>query len=611
MGVIMSSKMRVAFLMILSFLVLAPAMVSAQDAAPNLEIHKVNGKDHYIHTIVAGNTLYAVSRMYAIPIKDLLKANPSAADGYAIGDRIIIPLKDVKRKDFTQTVEVDGNYLIHKVEKKNTLYAISKEYDVDQKDIIAENPQVVEGLKEGMEIRIPVAKIKKTEEKQMYIPAQENIWQTHQVEPKETVYSLSKKYQVSIDSILSVNNGLVGGLRVGEPVNIPIFKIVETDTAFIPAPVFDSTSIKPAYKVALMLPFFLKENKVALETENITASDIFGMSAYALEFYEGFMVAIDSLKNEGLNLKLFVYDTENDTAVTAMILKKPELKSVDLIVGPMYYKNFVKAADFAKKNKINIVTPVKQSNKILLGNAYVSKVATSSPLLVKRFSEYCHSNWSKHNIILINHEGEEDDATIQTFLKSFKTSMLDSKDSTMQSVPNELIYGAKSFSNLKNNLNELKMNVIYIPSENQAFITSLISSLHEIKGDYKFTLVFNENVLNYDNLEVTHLHDLNVHALTSEFVDPEAKEVKEFKEQFYNRNKHLPSKFSYLGYDVGYFYLSLLNQFGVNFEVMFMGYNKEMLMMNFNYFKTGIESGYENHSVFLLKYEDYKLKKVF
>ena len=168
-------------------------MVSAQDAIPNLEIHKINGKEYYIHTIEAGNTLYAVSRMYAIPIKELLKANPAAADGYAIGDRILIPLKEVKRKDFTQTVEVDGNYLIHKVEKKNTLYAISKEYDVDQKDIIAENPQVVDGLKEGMEIKIPVAKIKKTEEKQLYTPAQENIWQTHTVEPKETVYSLSKK----------------------------------------------------------------------------------------------------------------------------------------------------------------------------------------------------------------------------------------------------------------------------------------------------------------------------------------------------------------------------------------------------------------------------------
>ncbi|MBR9832101.1 LysM peptidoglycan-binding domain-containing protein [bacterium] len=607
----MKIKMRLAFLLALVLLVMTPAMVSAQDATPNLEIHKINGKEYYIHTIEAGNTLYAVSRMYAIPIKELLKANPAAADGYAIGDRILIPLKEVKRKDFTQTVEVDGNYLIHKVEKKNTLYAISKEYDVDQKDIIAENPQVVDGLKEGMEIKIPVAKIKRTEEKQLYTPAQENIWQTHTVEPKETVYSLSKKYQVSIDSILAVNNGLVGGLRIGESVNIPLLKIVDTDTSFVPSPVFDSTSIKPAYKVALLLPFFLKENKEALEKENVTSADIFGMSGYALEFYEGFLIALDSLKKEGLNLKLFVFDTENDTAVTASILKKPEMKSLDLIVGPMYYKNFVKAADFAKKNQINIVSPVKQSNKILLGNSYVSKVATSSPLLVKRFADYCHSNWSKHNIILINHEGEEDDATIQTFLKSYKTSMLDSKDSTMQSVPNELIYGSKSFANLKNNLNELKMNVIYIPSENQAFITSLISSLHELKGDYRFTLVFNENVLNYDNLEIKHLHDLNVHALTSEFVDPEAQEVKVFKEQFFNRNKHLPSKFSYLGYDVGYFYLSLLNQFGVNYEVMFMGYNKEMLMMNFNFFKTGIESGYENHSVFLLKYEDYKLKKVF
>ncbi len=616
MGITMELRNRIVFVFFFGLLLGLPSMLNAQDGTPNLEIHKVNGKDYYIHTIEAGNTLYAVSRMYAIPIKDLLKANPSAANGYAIGDRIMIPLKEVKRKDFSQSVEVDGNYLIHKVEKKNTLYAISKEYDVDQKDIIAENPEIAtEGLKEGMEIRIPVAKIKKTEEKQLYQPAQESKWMTHAVQPKETVYSLSKQYEVAIDSILAVNNGLVGGLRIGEQINIPLLKkpsvTIKEDTQRVITAEFDSAAIKPTYQVALLLPFFIEQNEEALKLETVKANDLYAMSAYAIEFYEGVLVALDSLKKEGLSVQINVYDTGNDTAKTAEILKKPALKTADLIIGPLYYKNFVKVADFAKKHEIYIVSPVKQSNKILLGNAYVSKVATSSPLLVKRLAHFTFDNWKEQNVVLINHEGEEDDPSIQTFVKQYKELMLASEDSVMYAVPTELVYGDKSFSNLKNNLNELKQNIIYVPSENQAFITSLMNQLYDIREEYPITLVFGEGIQTYDNIEINYLHALNVHVLTSEFVDHENVGVIRFKKAFHQVNEHLPSKYSFLGHDVAYFYLSLLNEFGVNYDVMFLGYKKELLMLNFDYFKTGIESGYENHSVFLLKYEDYQLKKVF
>ena len=231
--------------------------------------------------------------------------------------------------------------------------------------------------------------------------------------------------------------------------------------------------------------------------------------------------------------------------------------------------------------------------------------------MVKKLADYSFDHWKKENIILINHQGEEDDASVQTFVKTYKDLMLASNDSMMYAVPTELIYGDKSFSNLKNNLNELKQNIIYIPSENQAFITSLMNQLYDIRDEYQVTLIFGDNIQTYDNIEINYLHDLNVHVLTSEYIDPSSVAVDDFKQKFYATNQHLPTKYSYLGHDVAYFYLSLMNEFGVNYDVMFLGYKKELLMLNFDYFKTGIESGYENHSVFLLKYEDYRLNKVF
>ena len=72
----------------------------------------------------------------------------------------------------------------------------------------------------------------------------------------------------------------------------------------------------------------------------------------------------------------------------------------------------------------------------------------------------------------------------------------------------------------------------------------------------------------------------------------------------------VPERFSYLGFDVAYYYLELLLQHGANFEVMFLGDQKELLGRQFEFFKTGIESGYENHSIYIVHYKDYTLQEI-
>ncbi|HHJ10590.1 MAG TPA: LysM peptidoglycan-binding domain-containing protein [Bacteroidetes bacterium] len=106
-------------------------------------------------------------------------------------------------------------YYIHVVKKGQTLYSISKVYNVPQKRISRENPILVTGLQEGMILKIP------------YAPEVENVNQSetrkcdtrhyiyHSFEEGETLYSLSKKYDVSVEDILKANPGI-------KPEDIPI-----------------------------------------------------------------------------------------------------------------------------------------------------------------------------------------------------------------------------------------------------------------------------------------------------------------------------------------------------------------------------------------------------
>ncbi|MFB1022509.1 MAG: LysM peptidoglycan-binding domain-containing protein, partial [Vicingaceae bacterium] len=131
-----------------------------EDKKEELIVHTIDGKEFYIHVVDTGNTLFAISRKYAIPRDEILKANPRLTNILTLGDRLMIPLNKITRRDLDEAPDIDGNFLIHEVQRNNTLYSIAKEYNVEINDIIVANPEIEDGLKKGTKIKIPVAKIK-------------------------------------------------------------------------------------------------------------------------------------------------------------------------------------------------------------------------------------------------------------------------------------------------------------------------------------------------------------------------------------------------------------------------------------------------------------------
>lgn len=594
-------------------LVFISALSIAQEKTEELEVHKINGKEYYIHTVEAGNTLYAISRKYAIPIEELKAANPTLSSELTIGDRLLIPLKEIVRKDVTEGLEIDGNFLVHEVQKRNTLYSLAKEYNVEINEIIAVNPEVEDGLKKGMKVKIPVNKIKSDESNTEYVvPAVTNPYVTHLVQAKETLYSLSKKYEVSIDSIKGVNNGLPEGLKVNQLINLPILKTYE-DTSSVELS-FDSTAVKQSYEVALLLPLYLDMLEETHDTTYKGSSDLykklFSKAQYGIEFYQGFKLAADSITKSGLNLNLKLIDTANDSAKVVEILSSKELDSVDLMVGPLYLNEFLLAADYAKANQINIVSPVKQSNKILLGNNYVSKVATSEPVRLKYLGQFMADSLKYENLFMVYPDHVKERKRVQLLQKYYNETVDKSNDSIRISFPKEIIWDASSFYEVKSKLQKNRRNTIVAPSDDEAFVTQFLSMLGGETEDYDIRVIGMDSWTRFESVEVEYLQTLKVHLVVSEFVDHNNPDVIAFEKKFADTYNLIPEKFSYLGYDVGMYYLKLLHEYGANFEVMFLGYQDQLLSRNFEFFKTGIESGYENHSVFLIHYKDYKLQKI-
>ena len=113
------------------------------------------------------------------------------------------------------------DYRKHKVEKSETVVSIAKHYKITPHDIYRLNPDSKNGIKEGTTLLIP------SEVKTTFAPQKEQPTKmantTHKVKPKETLYSLSKKYNVAVEDIKKANgNTLDGGLQTGQEIIIPV-----------------------------------------------------------------------------------------------------------------------------------------------------------------------------------------------------------------------------------------------------------------------------------------------------------------------------------------------------------------------------------------------------
>ena len=247
---------------------------------------------------------------------------------------------------------IDGvQYYIYTVEKSEGLFRISKKFDVSQNDIKEANPEMKGGLKLGQVLRIPVKQNTPNP-----LLNDSNII-VHVIAPKETLYGLSRQYGISMDELVKYNPELTKNMPIGGKLLIPVKKaassasvpvtqatakdmVVEMQqrqqvpTVIPPVPTVEEiqsshvmqidTIQQPAIRIAYLLPFMLD----AVELD--PSIDKF------VEFYEGALLAIYDAKNRGIRLEINTYDTEKNEIKIQAILAKPELKTMDLIIGPAY-----------------------------------------------------------------------------------------------------------------------------------------------------------------------------------------------------------------------------------------------------------------------------------
>lgn len=512
------------------------------------KIEKIEGVKYYIHTVEAGQTLYSIAKAYAVNSKDLIFENPELADGINPGQLIKILYKETKKQASPKSeVNSASPFIYHTVEKQQTLYAISKLYGITVDELNKANPELSEGLKIGQQLKIPQSNTK------VDLPSES--------------------------------------------------KAVESDKPFI-AEIKKAVN-QPQSKVlciSLLVPFNSDEIDSVKFAKN-TRTAIPSKSYAAIEFYEGILLAIDSLKQLGLNLKLQVFDAPNDSAKIAEVLKQSSIKNSDLIIGPFHNVPAAMVAAYCKKNQILNCIPYAQQNKLLLGNSYAIKVSASSGTQVETIADFIGKHYKKENIVLLHNGLLKEKSSVEVFKEKAKPLL--GKDSLV-----EVIFKTSGAKGLQAKLSTTGNNIIFIPSNDQAFVTSLVNSLRIIKKDYQITLFGMESWISFDNLDINTIQDLQLHIPSSGYVNFSAATCLSMMKKYRSKFKTDPSKYAFQGYDCGLYFLQELMKAPKSFSDQLIAHPYNGLQNNFKFVETAVESGLENRSVFILQYKDFTLSPV-
>lgn len=509
--------------------------------------------------------------------------------------------------------KIDGvKYYIHSVEAGQTLYSIAKAYAVNTKDLIFENPELADGINPGQQIKILYKDTKKpTSPKNEVTNASQFIY--HTVEKQQTLYAISKLYSITVDELTKVNPELSEGLKIGQQLKIPQTtskidtpaesKAAESEKPFI-------TEIKKAVSqtqdkllcITLLLPFNTDEIDSVKFAKN-TRTAIPSKSYAAIEFYEGVLLAIDSLKQLGLNLKLQVYDAPNDSANIAEVLKQSAIKNSDLIIGPFHNVPAAMVAAYCKKNQILNCIPYAQQNKLLLGNSYAIKVSASSGTQVEAIADFIGKRYKKENIVLLHNGLLKEKSSVEVFKEKAKPLL--GKDSLV-----EVIFKTSGAKGLQAKLSTTGNNIIFIPSNDQAFVTSLVNSLRIIKKDYQITLFGMESWISFDNLDINTIQDLQLNIPSSGYVNFSSATCLSMMKKYRSKFKTDPTKYAFQGYDCGLYFLQELMKAPKSFSDHLIAHPYNGLQNNFKFVETAVESGLENRAVFILQYKDFMLSPV-
>ncbi len=543
----------------------------------------------------------------------------------------------------------DGRIMYaHRIEKGQTLFSIAKKYGLKVDDILASNPGLdSENIKTGSIIYIPSSKSGMTSSDNAVMlsegitaqdseynsrftkgerDAKKTKYKKHRVKWYEDIYSIAKKYDVSVESIVHLNRLSTVEVKKKDILLIPDKNYKIEDTYQIKTDGFiktegigddterteqagqpsetEKTDEKKArkasktvfdknktYKFSVIMPFNANAGK---EFANINF----------LDFYSGILLAVKDMKESGMKIRLEALDMGDYGNSIESIIESGKIDDSYFIIGPPDRNNLKKLATYCNGKKIAVVSPM---------DANAAFLAHENPFFVQMVP----SNYSINRKIIENFAQAADTCTSHLIIyekgyDNFPMLAEASEYLTKNGIAFETVqYGIlegreilpEIMSKMKISDSVSFSNKVLIASENQAFVSDAVRNMElaEIEG-YDIELFGLAKWKGYENIDLNLYHKLELKLVVPYDIDYGNQRTDRFVKDYRALFKADPTPYSFQGYDIASYMLELLFKYDKDYLEELPYVEKTLLQSNVRFTKCHENCGYVNHAYKEIEY---------
>ncbi|WP_309609069.1 LysM peptidoglycan-binding domain-containing protein [Flavobacterium sp.] len=607
------------------------------------------------HKVAKGETLTQIAKKYNIEISDIIKLNPDAQKGVSENSILVIPTKKLNSNSKT---------VIHEVLPKETLYGISKQYNVEISEIEKANLEALkEGVKIGMKLSIPIKSnwVKKDSSK-TEIPKSNAIKTPvfHEVKPKETKYSIAKLYNTTIEKLEKLNPEIVPNLPIGYNLLIsgerPIIA-AKPDVIIVETPKI----IESPKQENILYTIKSKETLYSISTQfGVTQEELLALNPELKNgVQEGLIIKLPvkitifevkkpykdltktfktgTSKKLAMLLPFNIAKLDQDTInSTKSRLKKDKFLNMTLD----FYAGALIAIDSVKKMGLNVdvtildsdetkstsnIASLIQQNSLKSFNAIIGPFyqnnaektaelmgSTNVPVISPLSKDY---DKSYPNLFQATPSAEVIKNAMFDFMREKNGNVIAVIDPKKMAIKQYILENQKDVAfadltesgnlnveSLKLKLSKDKINFVIMETERTNLILNTTNTLLNLLKDYQIRLVIlqENDALDFDEIAMSRLTKLQMHYPSLTRVN-DTSEAKIFENTFKSKNRIFPNQFATRGFDVTFDVLMRLSQ-----ETPFVDTVNEVAteqVDNKFYYLPNPNGGYTNKGVYILYYD--------
>ncbi|MEG0517751.1 MAG: LysM peptidoglycan-binding domain-containing protein [Bacteroidales bacterium] len=589
--------MRTIFISLLSLFLIAGssyAQTSPQVAVSTEKI-KENGVVKYVHHVKKSETLYSISKAYGVSVETIINHNPNLKSGLQGGMIVFIPTANPAESQQGKTKSAQKRTGENKSEKTNNNLGNYKQYtakwyenaddvaarfNVSVTTLMALNNLTTKELAKRQILLIPDSNYTAASVKEVVAQNQ-----------AETSNNRTQDYSATKNQ----TNTTIAQQATAQEEK----KTVIAATKLQPATYNDTprTNKEEAVRVSMILP--------------LNSRDSTGISFNFMDFYAGSLLAINKLKEQGINMELNLFDQTMYSSVKNLAATG-KLNNSQMIIGPIKGYNIEEIIPFSVQNHIPVISPMDPvAEQYIAGSPYLVQVPTQTNAQTENIVQQLYRDYEREgrnaNIILCHETGKDTSA-----FRIIKSS-LDHLGLNYETVSYGILEGRNMLTRISSLLNHSKKNLVIVPSNSEAFVSDFVRNL-----SLCMTAESKENSIslyglpkwrNFETIEPDYFHKMNLHLSLPYYIDYSNDQVKDFILKFRALYNAEPSPYAFQGYDITKYFIQLLHEYGKDFLYSPEMKNGKMLQSDYNFSREHTNGGLQNIATRNVGYQaDYSIK---